>query len=514
MKLVALNEPIKEEKSHMGIDINLLEYRKIADIDTSLAPDIVVDIVSTLKYFYKGVSLKIIFNTVIPKLAQPLTALRIKYKEVEGRKAGYPNWYSINLMPSGFGKDRMLDDIGTIFLADYKKWFYEKAENYKQTRYKKIEDESFEKFPPIDRSVEKQRFNYIKDESNKVRNLVSEISEGTREGVSQDAKGFFEAGFGSLFIKHPEFGSFLYNSTQEQKLFLDMLNEAYSGKIISKSIKGENREANIEDLPVNLLFHADTTLFERDSNKIFETLLQNGFGRRCSIIAQYEEDDYIEESDAQKARLAEKRYCKSLEILGKRFFETFSAVQEAAIFELTEEGYSIFHQYKIKLKKSCKNEKNTLMAKEINSRQLKALKLSGLYACLNHPLELYIYPQDMIQAINTIDFLGSSFKIFLNHKAKYKDKYDKIFDFFLENEEKEFTKTELIVEHHREFGHSRDKFRASFDKYIEMVKDIAGSKGYVLQETLINNNSGRSYSLRAIKCEELSDGIPPLEDLI
>ncbi len=330
-----LNAPFDSVSSS---DSDLTQYRINAGINTSIAPEIVMDIVSVLKFFYKGVSAKIIFNTLIPKLAQTLTSLRIQYKETEGRNAQYPNWYTINLMPSGFGKDRMLKDIDRILLKDYYDWFREQEDKYKEKRYEEIAEKANIEFP-IEKAGskaeylnERKRDKHMKEEQSKIRNIVPEVSDGTREGLYQDAKALSQADFGSLFIRISEFGTYLYNATQEQKLFLNMLNEAYSGSIASKTIKGEGREHNIENIPTNALFHADLTLFEQDINKIFKILLETGFGRRCSILAQYKEEEYIEESDRRKALREQERYCELLKTLGRRFFELFSSIKSKAIF--------------------------------------------------------------------------------------------------------------------------------------------------------------------------------------
>ncbi len=161
-----------------------------------------------------------------------------------------------------------------------------------------------------------------------------------------------------------------------------------------------------------------------------------------------------------------------------------------------------------------KNEESSLLRKEISSRELKALKLSCIYACLNHPQELYIYQKDMEQAINTVEFLGCDFKTFLNHKLQYEDRYDRLFNFFLEHKGEDFKKITLINECYQLSGYSKNKFRKNFDNCISIVSEIASEKGYVLNKKSINHNSSNPYSSIEVKTEELSNSMNELDNLI
>ena len=49
---------------------------------------------------------------------------------------------------------------------------------------------------------------------------------------------------------------------------------------------------------------------------------------------------------------------------------------------------------------------------------------------------------------------------------------------------------------------------------MKVVKSIAVSKGYLLNEILINHNSGSKFTLIPLKKQKLSDFVTPLEDLL
>lgn len=341
-----------------------------------------------------------------------------------------------------------------------------------------------------------------------------EISEATREGLFQDAKAFLKAESGSILVKISEFGLYLSSLTTEQKLFLSQLNEAYSGKILSKCIKGEHRENNIEGIPINALLYSDPTLFKDNLKILFNILMETGLGRRCTITFMHKQEDYTPETDFEKAYAQEQQYFRRLEKIGKKFFLLFSKINKNAVYELTKEAFKAFHEYKITLKESVKIEENSLLRKEIVSRELKALKLSCLFACLNHPQEEFIYLEDMKQAIATIEMLSKDFKTFINYKPRYSDKYDNIFNFFLEHKGLEFTKTELISKYRQVFCLSRDKLRAELEKYMDVVQEIAIQNNYFISKKPINRGSGLAYSLKQLILGELSEHIIPLYSLL
>lgn len=516
MKAVSINEPFYKESSNVTEKSDLIEnlkrYMSIAKLNANLAPKFILAVVSTIKSKHREVSTKIIFNMLIPKLAQVITFHRIQYQENEHMKPDYPNWYSINIAKSGFGKDRIMKEINEYLFSGFYRAFNFEIENYKRNRRLEIESEAMKKF---DNDVDKnQRAKYIKEESKKIRNLIPEVREGTREGIYQDAKGFQNAGFGGLFIQNSEFGLFLKDITTEQKQYLNLLNEAYSGNIYAKSIKGENREPDIKNIPVNLYFHTAPTPLEENFYR-FKNFLDTGFARRCSIVSQSKREEYTEEPDSEKASMEEKRYYATLEALGEKFdniLVTFLDIK-CATFKLTNEGYEIFHQYKTSLKEKSEEE-NDALSIEILSRELKALKLSCLYACFNHTKDLYIHKEDMEQAINTVEFLGNGIIDFLDNKQDIEGGCDNLFNFFLKNTGKKFNKTTLVQKHYLLSRLSRDEFRNKFTNMIETVREIALDKGYILVQEAINRNSGNNYYLVSQEPQELDANVDALDSLL
>ena len=511
MTKTAYKAPVRTQDFHPYYDT---EASTVVDCDISdlYMPEPIAQLIAVIKKRYPAITVNSIINMVHAKISQMLTAKRIKY--IEPGKSGYPNQYSIIFMPSGAGKDRMSNEIDKYVMFPFKVWFESSVDELKQNRKFEIRREANAKF--LDDKQEKQKETYIKKKLNEFRNLVLEVSDGTREGLYCDAKAFKEAGFGSLMIKFAELGQYMSSMTTEQKLFFNTLFEAYDGKIISKCIKGEQRRESIEDIPVNTLMYSDPTLFKGSNlEKIFNALMETGLGRRCIITFMDKEEPYEMETDGNKYHKEEENYYRDLKALGKKFYKIFDTIKLNTCYELSDKtSINVFHPYKVKLSKLSKQTSNTLLKKEIKSRELKVLKISCIYASINHPEESYINPIDMKMAIATVERLSKDFLTFVEYRPVFEDKYDRMLQFFLKNEGKYFSKTELMTKHRQKFGYSRDNFRKNFEYDIEIVADIAKLENYALVIRPINNNSGKEYGLVRVVTEELSQYANELDDLI
>lgn len=90
-------------------------------------PAILRDIFTLYKSKYINLLDKFILNILLSKTAQMLTGKRITLDEAG--KINIPNWYSINFIPSGYGKDRLVSDLDQNVFSDYHEWFKEQAKN-------------------------------------------------------------------------------------------------------------------------------------------------------------------------------------------------------------------------------------------------------------------------------------------------------------------------------------------------------------------------------------------------
>lgn len=468
-------------------------------------------LVQTIKNQHPERSINSIINTVLAKNAQMLTAKRIKH--IEKGSIGYCNYYAINFMPSGAGKDRMSDELDNFVYYPFRKWFEFTADTIKQNHRHELEQKAKREFPGDDKLQQRQK--YVKEQMKEFGNMVMEVADGTREGLFRDAKIFKKAEFGSLMLKIAELGQYLNSITTEQRLFFNVLFEAYDGKIPSKCIKGEQREEDIKDLPVNTLFYSDPTLFKLDLAKEFDSLMKAGFSRRFIITFMPELEPYEMEPDGNIAYEAEKKYYSDLKAIGLQIYKIFESIEYNAQYEITKKTFvEVLYPYKHKLKEMFQKESNPIIKSEIKSRYLKVVKIADQYASVNHPKEHFINPKDMEMAIDTVEKLSTDLRKFLSYRPTYSDKCDRIFQFFLENIGKEFKKNELTTIHFKQFGCSRDKFKKSFDDDMQSVTEIAQYNGYQLLSKPINNNSGHAYWLTTAQSKDLNAETQELEDLI
>ena len=491
MQAVAINASF-QAVSKLNCAAYLSQY---SDVMVKLpdSPELIQCLAITIKARYPWVSTTIILLFVIVKISQAVTAKRIRYKEFENVK--FPNIFVTVLMGSGFGKDKIINDLDTLVFAEFRNWCYKEFEKFKNRAGNKTDQET--------KSSEQQE----------LREMVLEITDGTKEGLTSDAELFSKVGIGSLFIENSEFGNFLANPTLDQKQLYYQFYHAYDSKIISKCIQGKARKRNIEDVPVNLLLSSDPTLFEYNLKETFNTDLKTGFMRRLLLGYQAVKEPYTIEPVAKKSRRAKDKYGVNLKILGEYFFEIFKKIDLNAIYALTDEAYDeILYPYITRLQKLECVEENPLLVNEIPSRELKVIRLSAIYACLNHPCELVIMPKDIKQAIDTVEMISVDLCKFLKLDSNLESNCESLLEFFIAHKGEEFT-TDLKQNYFRYSGLSKREFNKNFKALIESISLMATSRGYILNEAL-TGNSGVKYTLISIQSEDLSDGIQELEDLI
>ena len=343
----------------------------------------------------------------------------------------------------------------------------------------------------------------------KPRLLVQEVSDGTGEGFYSDAKALSKAEFGSLFVKISEFGLFLKNSNNYRNNFLSTLYEGYDGKVVSKSIKGEKREPNLEDIPINVLAYSDPTLFKEDLKEIFQILMQTGLARRFTVsFKQPEKLKYTALTDEE-----ERNFYKKAKNLGLELFRQFEILPKNSCFKLLPEAKELQNKYKSQLVDLYNEEEREMLKAEIMSREFKAVKLSCLFACLNHVNEQVINLNDMEQAISTVEYLSQDFKKFITYNPRKADMYDKVFEFFKNHLGEEFKTTELISKYYAEIGIGRDNFRRNFNDIIETVKEIASLNNYFLNIDGSKFKNGKAFSLVILDKKDLSPNVTEIKEL-
>lgn len=139
--------------------------------------------------------------------------------------------------------------------------------------------------------------------------------------------------------------------------------------------------------------------------------------------------------------------------------------------------------------------------------------MSCLYACLNHPQEYIIKPDDFQQAIITVENLSKDFGKFLVFQPTNADKYEKAFEFLKQNVGKKFTKTEL-VKIFNGFNFNRDTLRKNFAEKMNMIQELAVDEGFIITSIKNACKNGAYYVLEKRKEEPLSPDTKPLTNII
>lgn len=481
-------------------------FKKVEDLKL---PNLIRETVNLLKNTYPNISRNILLSEIIMKTSQMITSKRIKY-DLFGDTV-YPNYYAIIFMPSGYGKDKLSNDLDEYFFKNFRLWFRNEEDKYYQKQVNEITYKAECEYP-ADKQKQKRK-KYIEEEIKKLRHLPIEVSKGTPEGLFADAYAFKKAGFGCLTIKYGEFGLLLKNAKTEDNKVIQTLFELFDGKVTSKSIKSENNSAEVDDIPCSALLYSDPTLFAKELKDIFNSLMQTGLGRRATISYLSEIKTVIEENP-DIAFESIKRFSIEAAGIEEKLFSIFLKLENNSIYKITEDTYKeVFHPYKVELNKMVNNEENPLLKREISSRWFKALKISCIFAILNHVNDLVIKPEDMKQAINVVNMLGEDFKSFVRLKPAYKDLYERVFEFFKEHLGKEFTATQLKRKYYKEFGCGRKTFDKEFEEIIRYVTEIAIEKGYIFNSINLLT-TGTKYSLSAGPSGELSEKVMPLDTLI
>lgn len=483
---------------------------KILDTDKAfILPELLNKTVTLLKRSYPNISRNVLTSEVIMKTSQMIISKRVKYRLFDDTV--YPNYFAIIFMPSGYGKDKLSNELDNHVFKNFRLWFKNEEEKYYQRQVNEVKYRAECEFP-TDKQLQKRK-KYIDEECKKIRHLPIEVSKGTPEGLFSDAYAFQKAGFGCLAIKYGEFGLLLKNANSEDEKVIQTLFELFDGKVTAKSIKSENNSAVVEDIPCCALLYSDPTLFAKELKEMFNSLMQTGLGRRATISYLPETKAIIEKNPDIACENA-KRFPIEANEIGEKFFSIFLNLQENSIYKITEDTYKeVFHPYRVELTDMANNVDNPLLKREINSRWFKAQKVSCIFAILNHVNEHVITPKDMKQAINVVNMLGEDFKSFLYLKPTYKDLYERVFEFFKEHLGKGFTATQLKRKYYKDFGCSRKTFNKEFEEIIQYVKEIAIENGYIFSTTNLQP-SGAKYSLIVAPSGELSEGVLPLDELI
>lgn len=344
----------------------------------------------------------------------------------------------------------------------------------------------------------------------KPKRLLYAISSQTNEFGFEMAKTIpFSNGFGSIKYEINEFSSFFKNKNSYEEKFLASMLTAYDGDFEKRNIKSEDSEESLEGIGVNVLTFSDYSEFQGSTMAELQEYFKKGYLRR--FIITFTDCKGRIFSEFSLAEIEELN--KELNLVGDELFEIFTKIEPNSEFVVSTGAYNIYQNYAKELCEYSNTLDNDLLELEVNSRAYKALRLSAIYSALNHPKNLSITEEDMLQAISSVEFLSQEFKNFLNYKPEFEDVHDKILNFLKENLGKEFAKG-YFTSHSRDFGVPREKMAKNFECFMETVSDMVDKKKYKFEAN--SNMRKNGYKYRLIKIEEspLSDKVMDIDSVI
>ncbi|MEI8390709.1 MAG: hypothetical protein WCG23_12600 [bacterium] len=445
-----------------------------------------------------------ILNT---KLSQMATFKRIQVKESDYEKPHIINYYGVNIMSSGSGKDKITREIDQYLLSGFRAYFNSASNEYINKKEAELLETAKKNHP----NSENKQFEFTEKEKNKIRNIRFELEEATQEGLFADCVTLHNSGIGSLFIKIPELGLFLENPTQSQQLFLNSVIKLYDGESNIKSTKGESRSTEVKGIPCNCLFYSDTNkLLQDKANNYLMKLLDTGLVRRSFIAFMPEKEISINGDYELELQIKNKAYQEAEEI-NEFINKTFMAIDKDSEFQMLPETYKIYHNYQNQNKNkynSLLRKSDDILLKELRGRFWKTFKLSGLIAVISHPEEPVIKPQDLEYAIYQSELFAQDFEQFF--KTKPQTDTDKLFLYFLNNKGEWLATQEIKKQKFTNYNH----FSRWFDENLQYVKNMAESQGYSVKEEKFNNNSGKRYMLVENKLGQALTVAKPLGEFV
>ena len=345
--------------------------------------------------------------------------------------------------------------------------------------------------------------------NSKPKKIIGGLTTLTTQGAYEVAKSISRADFGSLNIDINEFSSMFKNRSPLDTKYLDSLLTAYDGKFEKCNIKSEDFEATLIDIPVNVLLMSDYTEIKGSIKDELDTYWKKGYARRFIVtFSEASKNKFVRIPQDELAKIH-----KNLELIGAELFDQFSQIPLGAVYIVPEETYEIFLDYWDEVTDLANELKKELLKLEVESRPYKALRLSAIFAALNHPTDLIIKSEDFLQAISTVEYLSQDFEHFIKYCPKVDDVHDKIFEFLKKNIGITFKKGELTTRG-SEFGMGRDRLAKNFRNVMEIVSELAEVNGYQLLEKQNLRKNGFTYTLLKHTDIELSESVKSLENIV
>jgi hypothetical protein len=427
------------------------------------------------------------------KASQYLQMPRIKIESPEDKAVIPCNYYGILFMPSGSGKDRLLNYIQDNFFAKSKSFFVGHSELYMveaiEDLEKKILDISTKSAQELYRQAHSPRY------------LSLQSSDGTPEGFIADREAYQIAGFGGTFFQNSEFVNFLKTKDNNKESLLSLIGEVFDkGNSTAKTIKGNKKCISVEGVPSTMFVH--TTVSDIHKSDVFEQILEslNRQLARRSFICFPEQQEFRgvpESPDDLLNYFNDEKDNTICELYNNKFAKIIEKImqQPEAIYTLSEDAKLEYYKYWLECNSRASlfdvNTKDGLIS-EILGRSWKMIKLAGIIHSFKQDWFVKDISSETIrEAIYQTEYFGKYFERFYSFTAP--DEVQLCYDWIKGQKGKQILKTDI-----RAKGFvNRNKFAHWFDSNIETIKDISAQEGLIFEEISGTRNI-KAYILKEI----------------
>lgn len=435
-----------------------------------------------------------------------ITSKRIKLRVSQVHAPQIINYNALNFVPSGWGKDKPINELMKYVFTGFKTLFDEKKEKYMDVEKAKLKTEAEELY----QGNLKKRNVYIKTEYNKISRPKMEMSDATAPALYRDCLTLQNFGFGSIYLRIKELALFIDAQSTDKKELFQMILELYDGNLTGKSLKSEANIDDIYNMPLNCIFYSSASkLLEGKANYYFDSLMETGLCRRC--FTTYQSELNLAPYDIHNQRSIQERAILYGQSKAKEFDNILENVPFEGIYTLTSEADIVYQTYIYNNREKATKlygKTHSVIISDLLGRQWRMIVLAALIAAIEHPQYLIITPQDVEYAIYETELFAKDFEKFF--KATPTTDVDKLFYYLFENQDKWITKMDL---RRQKFTQGKN-FKSWVEESFELVEEIANQKGFtIIQEP--HGKGGIRYKLTINHIgEDLSNGVKDIDELL
>jgi len=433
-------------------------------------------------------------KTILNILLFHLATIAGYFKIQEGEKnRKVINHYAMVLAYSSYGKDKTKNFIKKHLLKNFYEKFTREAKYFTEDMKHKNNTEALEKFPTqIEKGRdinEKKRNDYLKSLPIPRTILTAQSIRSSAQGLDADVRFISKADKFCINSTESEFSSFFKNASDIDKKIIETYVGLYDGEYTTGSFKHEPIKEDLENIFCNLLLFAQPeALIKKDVKLEIKEILTNGLGRRCFISL---DDLEISDNDEYIDNDYYITHCEN--VLTPLIDNIVQKLENNSkkIVVRSEAAYNIIKNYyktNRSIIKSMTDHADSVVISDLKNRDYKAIRLAALITCIENPEHLVINKEIMDFAIQLTEIYSNDLTNYLQTKPK--DETDELFNKFLENKNKPFSKSDVrnwkILD--------KKNFKIVIDDEIESVK----YKANLLDMDLIverTSSTGFSYML-------------------